>query len=99
MNKDAKIFVTGHRGLVGSAIVRALQDKGYGEIIKRSRRELDLRDQGAVRRFFEVESPDFVFLAAGKVGGILANNTYKAEFIYDNIISSWYGRLRSYCSS
>ena len=80
------MFVSGHRGLVGSAIVRGLQKKGYSNLILRTRSELDLRRQDEVFRFFEAEKPEYVFLAAAKVGGILANNTYKAEFIYDNLV-------------
>ena len=83
MNLDAKIYVAGHRGLVGSAIVRNLEDKGYKNIIYRTHKELDLTNQEAVRRFFEEEKPEYVFLAAAKVGGIHANNTYPADFIYD----------------
>lgn len=86
MGGDAKIFVAGHRGLVGSATVRILQAKGYTNIVTRTSKELDLRRQVDVEAFFEKERPDCVFLAAAKVGGILANNTYKAEFIYDNIM-------------
>jgi len=85
MEKDAKIFVAGHRGLVGSAIVRKLQEKGYKNIITKTRSELDLRRQEEVEKFFEEEKPEYVFLAAAKVGGILANSTYPAEFIYDNL--------------
>jgi GDP-L-fucose synthase len=81
-----KIYVAGHRGLVGSAIVRNLQAKGYQNILTRTHAELDLIDQAAVRRFFETEKPDHVFLAAAKVGGILANNTYPADFIYQNLM-------------
>ena len=86
MNLDSKIYVAGHRGLVGSAIVRNLQDKGYTNIICRTHKELDLTNQEAVRNFFETERPDYVFLAAAKVGGINANNTYPADFIYDNLM-------------
>ncbi|QJA09400.1 GDP-L-fucose synthase [Romboutsia sp. CE17] len=86
MNLDSKIYVAGHRGLVGSAIVRNLQDKGYKNIICRTHKELDLTNQEAVRSFFETERPDYVFLAAAKVGGINANNTYPADFIYDNLM-------------
>ena len=86
MNLDAKIYVAGHRGLVGSAIVRNLEDKGYTNIICRTHKELDLTNQEAVRRFFEEEKPEYVFLAAAKVGGIHANNTYPADFIYDNLM-------------
>ncbi|MGC8744988.1 MAG: NAD-dependent epimerase/dehydratase family protein, partial [Verrucomicrobiia bacterium] len=88
MNKDSKIYVAGHRGLVGSAILRKLEEKGYKNIVVRTSKELDLRRQEDVERFFEKEKPEYVFLAAAKVGGILANNTYKAEFIYDNIMIS-----------
>jgi GDP-L-fucose synthase len=88
MNKDSKIYVAGHRGLVGSAILRKLQEKGYTNIVVRTSKELDLRRQEDVERFFDRERPEYVFLAAAKVGGILANNTYKAEFIYDNIMIS-----------
>ena len=86
MNLDAKIYVAGHRGLVGSAIVRNLEDKGYTNIICRTHKELDLTNQEAVRTFFEQEKPEYVFLAAAKVGGIHANNTYPADFIYDNLM-------------
>ena len=86
MNLDAKIYVAGHRGLVGSAIVRNLEDKGYTNIICRTHKELDLTNQEAVRTFFEQERPEYVFLAAAKVGGIHANNTYPADFIYNNLM-------------
>lgn len=86
MNKDSKIYVAGHRGLVGSAIVRNLEEKGYTNIITRTHKELDLTNQEAVRKFFREEEPEYVFLAAAKVGGIHANNTYPAEFIYDNLM-------------
>ncbi len=86
MNTDATIFVAGHRGLVGSAITRALLTQGYTNVICRARRELDLREQASVRAFFEQERPDYVFLAAAKVGGIQANDTYRAEFIYENLM-------------
>lgn len=86
MNLDAKIYVAGHRGLVGSAIVRNLEAKGYKNIICKTHKELDLTNQEAVRSFFEEEKPDYVFLAAAKVGGIHANNTYPADFIYDNLM-------------
>jgi GDP-L-fucose synthase len=85
MEEEAKIFVAGHKGLVGSAIVRKLKEKGYTNIITKDKSEIDLRRQEEVERFFEKEKPDYVFLAAAKVGGILANNTYPAEFIYDNL--------------
>ncbi len=86
MEKDAKIYVSGHRGLVGSAIVRKLKEKGYANIITRSSQELDLTNQAATLAFFEAEKPDYVFLAAAKVGGIMANQTYPAEFIYQNLM-------------
>jgi GDP-L-fucose synthase len=86
MEKNAKIFVAGHRGLVGSAIVRKLVSEGYTNIIMRNSCEVDLRNQQAVKEFFDKEQPDYVFLAAAKVGGIHANNTYPAEFIYDNLM-------------
>lgn len=85
MEKQSRIFVAGHRGMVGSAIVRALQNAGYENLILRSSAELDLRRQSAVEAFFETEQPDYVFLAAAKVGGIQANNIYRAEFLYDNL--------------
>jgi GDP-L-fucose synthase len=86
MNKDSRIYVAGHRGLVGSAVVRKLEASGYKQIIRRTSQELDLRRQEAVERFFREEQPEYVFLAAARVGGILANATYQAEFIYDNIM-------------
>ncbi|MFN0200593.1 MAG: GDP-L-fucose synthase family protein [Bacteroidia bacterium] len=82
---DAKIFVAGHRGMVGSAIVRALQARGYNNLVLRSSAELDLRNQQAVADFFAAEQPEYVFLAAAKVGGIQANNIYRADFIHDNL--------------
>ena len=85
MEKQSKIYVAGHRGLVGSAIVRNLKEKGYTNIIGKTHSELDLKDQKAVRKFFEEEKPEYVFLAAAKVGGINANNTYPADFIYENL--------------
>ncbi|HMG81433.1 MAG TPA: GDP-L-fucose synthase [Ferruginibacter sp.] len=85
MNKNDKIYVAGHRGLVGSAILRLLQEKGFTNIITKTSAELDLRDQVSVKSFFEKERPQYVFMAAAKVGGIWANKTYPAEFIYDNI--------------
>ena len=81
-----KIFVAGHRGMVGSAIVRNLRDKGFDDIVLRRSNELDLRNQSAVNEFFKKEKPKYVFLAAAKVGGILANNTYRADFLYDNLM-------------
>jgi GDP-L-fucose synthase len=86
MNKDAKIYIAGHAGLVGSAIIRRLESEGYSNLITRHFQELDLRNQQAVYRFFEIEKPEYVFLAAAKVGGILANMTYPADFIYDNLM-------------
>lgn len=86
MEKSDRIFVAGHRGMVGSAIVRKLQAAGYSNLVSRTSAELDLRDGAAVRKFFEEEKPRYVFLAAAKVGGIVANNTYRAEFLYDNLM-------------
>jgi len=86
MNKEAKIYVAGHRGMVGSAIMRNLKDKGYINIVGRTSKELNLMRQDEVEKFFEIEKPDYVFLAAAKVGGIHANNTYPAEFIYNNLM-------------
>jgi len=86
MNKDSKIYVAGHRGMAGSAIVRSLERHGYSNFVFRSHNELDLRNQDAVKNFFEKEKPEYVFLAAARVGGILANNTYSAEFIRDNLL-------------
>ena len=86
MEKKSKIYIAGHRGMVGSAIVRRLEENGYTNIIYKTSVELDLRDQAAVEKFFEEEKPEYVFLAAAKVGGIHANNTYPAEFIYDNLM-------------
>jgi len=86
MQTSAKIYVAGHRGMVGSAIVRRLRSAGYDNIVTRTSAELDLRDGAAVRRFFAGEQPDHVFLAAAKVGGILANSTYPADFLYDNLM-------------
>ncbi|MDX1685043.1 MAG: GDP-L-fucose synthase [Saprospiraceae bacterium] len=86
MEKDSKIYIAGHRGMVGSAIKRKLEGEGYNNFVERTSSELDLRDQQAVSEFFEKEAPDYVFLAAAKVGGIQANNTYRAEFLYDNLM-------------
>ena len=86
MKPDSKVYVAGHRGLVGSAIVRRLQAGGYSGIIRRTHAELDLTDQRAVNEFFEKEKPEYVFVAAAKVGGIYANNTYRADFIYQNLM-------------
>lgn len=85
MNKDGRIYIAGHRGMVGSAIVRLLEKQGFENLIFRSSNELDLRNQQAVNEFFKTEKPEYVFLAAAKVGGIGANNTYRAEFLYDNL--------------
>lgn len=86
MEKDAKIYIAGHRGMVGSAIVRALQQKGYTNLVYKTSKELDLKNQQEVNQFFDSEKPNYVFVAAAKVGGILANNTYHAEFLYDNLM-------------
>lgn len=86
MDREARIFVAGHRGLVGSAIKRALEAQGYRQVLVRSRSELDLLDQRAVARFFAQERPEYVFLAAAKVGGIYANATYPADFLYQNVL-------------
>lgn len=85
METTAKIFVAGHRGLVGSALVRALEQQGYTNLLLRTREELDLTDSTATQAFFEIEKPAYVFLAAAKVGGIMANTTYPAEFLYQNL--------------
>lgn len=86
MDKDSKIYVAGHGGLIGSAVIRQLQKQGYEHLITASHSELDLGHQQPVRSFFEQTRPDYVFLAAGKTGGLYANNTYRAEFIYENLI-------------
>jgi GDP-L-fucose synthase len=86
MDKGAKIYVAGHRGMVGSAIVRRLKKDDFNKIVFKSSSELDLRNQLAVEKFFEAEKPDYVFLAAAKVGGIMANNTYRADFLYENLM-------------
>ncbi len=86
INKNSKIYIAGHRGLVGSAILKNLQNKGYSNLIYRNHSELDLTNQDAVRNFFEKEKPEYVFLAAAKVGGIVANNKYRAQFIYENMM-------------
>lgn len=86
MNKDSKIFIAGHRGMVGSAIHRKLISEGYTNIIVRTSSELDLRIQEPVNEFFETERPEYVFLAAAKVGGIMANNMYRADFLYENLM-------------
>lgn len=86
MEKSSKIYIAGHRGMVGSSILRALQAKGYSNFVLKTSSELDLRNQQAVADFFALEKPDYVFLAAAKVGGIVANNTYRADFIYENMM-------------
>ena len=86
MEKNAKIYIAGHRGMVGSAILRKLEKEGYTNIITRGSKELNLIDQLAVKEFFELEKPDYVFLAAAKVGGIVANNTYRGQFLYENLM-------------
>ena len=86
MNKKSKIYVAGHKGMVGSAILRNLKEKGYDNFVLRSFDELDLTDQRATKDFFDIEKPEYVFLAAAKVGGIYANDTYPAEFIYENMM-------------
>ena len=86
MNKEAKIYVAGHRGLVGSAIVRKLRQEGFSNLLTATSKELDLREQAATRDFFAQQRPDYVFLAAARVGGILANNSYPADFIYQNLM-------------
>lgn len=85
MEKDSKIYVAGHRGMVGSAIHRKLQEKGFHNFVFRTSKELDLRNQQAVSDFFQTEKPEYIFLAAAKVGGIIANNTYRADFLYENL--------------
>ena len=86
MNKDSKIFIAGHRGMVGSAILRKLKQEGFNNIVTKTSDQLDLRQQQATSDFFSKERPEFVFLAAAKVGGIVANNTFRAEFLYDNLM-------------
>ena len=86
MKKESKIYVAGHNGMVGSAIIRKLNAEGYNNIIHRSSKELDLKNQQAVADFFAKEKPEYVFLAAAKVGGIVANNTYRADFLYENLM-------------
>ena len=86
MEKNAKIYIAGHRGMVGSAILRKLEKEGFDNIITRTSSELDLRNQADVRAFFEAERPEYIFLAAAKVGGIMANNIYRAEFLNDNLL-------------
>src|SRR5690606_38389772 len=86
MDKNSKIYVAGHRGLVGSALVKNLTDKGSTNLITRTHKEMDLTRAVEVSRFFESEKPEYVFLAAAKVGGIVANNVYRADFIYENLM-------------
>jgi len=86
LEKEAKIYVAGHRGMVGSAVVRELQNNGFHNIVTKTSKELDLRSQDAVRSFYQIEKPQYVFVAAAKVGGIHANNVYRAEFLYDNLM-------------
>ena len=86
MEKNAKIYIAGHRGMAGSAILRKLTKEGYHNFVLKTSKELDLRNQNAVEAFFEQEKPEYVFLAAAKVGGILANNTYRADFLYENLM-------------
>src|SRR5688572_30727505 len=86
METNSRIYIAGHRGMVGSAILRNLQKKGFKNFILRTSEDLDLREQQAVREFFEKEKPDHVFLAAAKVGGIQANNQYRADFLYENLM-------------
>lgn len=86
MDRNSKIFIAGHRGMVGSAIVRKLEAEGYTNLITKTSKELDLRNQQAVQSFFTSEKPEYVFLAAAKVGGIVANNTYRADFLYENLM-------------
>jgi GDP-L-fucose synthase len=86
MEKNSKIYIAGHKGMVGAAIYRQLESEGYKNLVVRSSSELDLRDQSHVKQFFEQVKPEYVFLAAAKVGGIVANNTYRADFLYDNLM-------------
>ena len=86
MNENSKIYVAGHKGMVGSAIIRSLKARGHNNFVVKTSKELDLRDSHAVKDFFSAERPEYVFLAAAKVGGIIANNTYRGEFIYDNLM-------------
>jgi GDP-L-fucose synthase len=86
MEKESKIYIAGHRGMVGSAIVRKLEKEGYRNLVVRTSDELDLVNQQAVESFFKEEKPDYVFLAAARVGGIMANNSFRGEFIYDNLM-------------
>ena len=86
MKKNSRIYVAGHAGMLGTALVKKLGENGYNNLIVRTRQEVDLRNQAAVADFFRHEKPEYVFLAAGKVGGVLANNTFRAEFLYDNLM-------------
>jgi GDP-L-fucose synthase len=86
MDKNARIYVAGHRGMVGAALLRELRRRGYAHLVTRTSAQLDLRNQAAVGRFFAEEKPDYVLLAAAKVGGIQANNTLRADFLYDNLM-------------
>ncbi|MEI6185139.1 MAG: GDP-L-fucose synthase, partial [Bacteroidota bacterium] len=86
MEKNSKLYVAGHRGMVGSALIRKLEEKGFQNIITKTSAELDLRNQQAVNNFFESEKPNYVFIAAAKVGGIVANDTYRADFVYENLM-------------
>ena len=86
MEKNSKIYIAGHKGLVGSAILNNLKSKGYTNLVLRTLEELDLRDQQSISDFFLSEKPEYVILAAAKVGGIVANNTYRADFIYENLM-------------
>lgn len=99
MEKSSRIFIAGHRGMVGSAIQRKLEKEGYQSIITRRSSELDLRNQAEVKQFFEQEKPEYVFLSAAKVGGIHANNVYRADFIYDNLMIESNVIRESYSSS
>jgi GDP-L-fucose synthase len=86
MNRNEKVFVAGHQGMVGSAITRKLEQEGFNNLVSRSSRELDLRNQADVNEFFAIEKPDYIFLAAAKVGGIMANNTFRGQYLYDNLM-------------
>jgi GDP-L-fucose synthase len=104
MDRSAKIYVAGHRGMVGSALVRRLEQAGYGNVLTRSRAELDLLNQTATENFLRQEKPDFVFVAAAKVGGIQANNSLRADFLYQNLIieanlihGAWLAGIRRLC--
>ena len=87
INLNSKIYVAGHTGLVGSAILRKLKSKGYKNLIYRTRKQLDLKNKKKIQNFLKLQKPDFIFIAAAKVGGIYSNNKYKADFIFDNIYS------------